>query len=74
MDPKDQEWVREYNASVKHGETDKIKLPPSISMKRRVRRTPITVMEEVDELNQKKTVLPEDVVKRTVFGGHHSTL
>jgi hypothetical protein len=39
MDPKDQEWVREYNASVKHGEMDKVKLPTGISIKRRVRRT-----------------------------------
>jgi hypothetical protein len=52
---KDHEWVREYNASVKHGETDKIKLPPGISIKKRVRRTPATVTEEVDELSRKKT-------------------
>jgi hypothetical protein len=39
MDAKDQEWVREYNASVKHGEIDKVKIPSGISIKRRIRRT-----------------------------------
>ena len=40
MDDKEKEFVREYNASIKHGDPiDKVNMPKGISVKTRVRRT-----------------------------------
>ena len=39
MDEKEKEFVRDYNASVKHGETDKIVIPSGVTIKKKVRRT-----------------------------------
>ena len=39
MDEKEKEFVRDYNASVKHGETDKIVIPSGVTIKKKIRRT-----------------------------------
>ena len=40
MSEKEKDFVREYNASVKHGEaTDKVTMPRGITVKTKVRRT-----------------------------------
>lgn len=70
MNEKDQEWVREYNAAVKHGEIDKVKIPTGISIKRRIRRTQ---MEEVpmkdDEEGGKRKKPSNDKRKKGVTFG-----
>jgi hypothetical protein len=49
MEDKDKEFVREYNASVKHGELEKMNIPSGITIKARVRRTQTQDKEEEDE-------------------------
>jgi hypothetical protein len=43
MAEKEKEFVRDYNATIKHGDPiDKVSMPPGISVKTRARRTQIT--------------------------------
>jgi hypothetical protein len=53
MEEKEKEFVREYNASVKHGESlDKVTMPKGITVKNRVRRAQSN---EIQEDKQEKT-------------------
>jgi hypothetical protein len=57
MDEKEKEFVREYNASVKHGDPlDKLTMPDGISIKNRPRRTLIKQEEDSDQSDQKARV------------------
>ena len=43
MDEKEKEFVREYNAAIKHGDSiDKVSMPKGISVKHKVRRTQVS--------------------------------
>jgi hypothetical protein len=54
MDEKEKEFVREYNASVKHGDPlDKLTMPDGISIKNRPRRTLIKHEADSDQSDQK---------------------
>jgi hypothetical protein len=57
MDEKEKEFVREYNASIKHGDPlDKITMPDGISIKNRPRRTLIKQEDDSDQSDQKARV------------------
>ena len=57
MDPKEREFVRDYNASVKHGDPlDKLTVPDGISIKNRPRRTLIKQESDTDQSDQKPRV------------------
>jgi hypothetical protein len=53
MDEKEKEFVREYNAPVKHGNPlDKLTVPDGISIKNRPRRTLIKQEVDTDQSDQ----------------------
>jgi hypothetical protein len=57
MDEKEKEFVREYNASVKHGDPlDKLTVPDGISIKNRPRRTLIKKESDTDQSDQQARV------------------
>jgi hypothetical protein len=57
MDEKEKEFVREYNASVKHGDPlDKLTMPDGISIKNRPRRTLLKQEDDSDQSDQKARV------------------
>jgi hypothetical protein len=57
MEDKEKEFVREYNASVKHGEVfDKDKMPKGVTIKTKIRRTQIKETEEVVPSPTKGTI------------------
>jgi hypothetical protein len=54
MDEKEKEFVREYNASVKHGDPlEKLTMPDGISIKNKPRRTLIKQESDSDQSDQK---------------------
>jgi hypothetical protein len=65
MDEKEKEFVREYNAAIKHGETiEKVVMPKGISVKNKVRRTSKT--EDGKDNPKPKTI--EKKKKGVTFG------
>jgi hypothetical protein len=54
MDEKEREFVREYNASIKHGEPlDKLTMPDGISIKHKPRRTRVKQEADTDQSEMK---------------------
>ena len=67
MEENEKEFVRDYNATIKHGDPiEKISMPPGISVKTRARRTQIT--EGIKLTLEQKTKGKERKKKGVTFG------
>ena len=67
MEDEEKEFVREYNSTIKHGESpDKVTMPKGITVKARIRRTQVNETTEQKDETSKKT--PTRRRKGVVFG------
>ena len=70
MDEKEKQFVREYNASVRHGDTEKVKMLPGIVVKTKLRRTQVMETDDIyGSKNQKKKGVTHGRKKKGVTFG-----
>ena len=70
MDEKEKQFIRKYNASVRHGDTEKVKMLPGIVVKTKLRRTQVMETDDISgSTNQKKKGVTQERKKKGVTFG-----